>query len=74
MARDNQEREALLRSGLAHARAAENYGNRTRDHDGYAIELALRLRELTGEDGRCLRWLAREITRSRLSYASGLGW
>lgn len=48
--RDDPAREGLLRSGLIHSLAAEESGDCTPDHDGYAIELALRLHELTGED------------------------
>lgn len=50
MARRDEAREELIRSGLFHSLAAELNGDLTPDHDGYAIELALRLHELTGED------------------------
>lgn len=48
-AREDPDREGLLRTGLAHSLAAERNGDRSPDHDGYAIELALRLHELTDE-------------------------
>lgn len=47
--RDDSRRADLLRVGSAHSGEAERYGDRTPDHDGYAIELALRLHELAPE-------------------------
>ena len=48
--RDDEQRTGLLRSGLRHSSLAESSGDRSLDHDGYAIELALRLHEITGEN------------------------
>lgn len=47
--RDDPSRVERLRTGLEHSRAAERHGDTSPDHDGYAIELALRLHEATGE-------------------------
>lgn len=46
----DKKRDSMLREGLKHSLAAEEHGDRSRDHDGYAIELALRLHESTGTD------------------------
>ncbi|MFE5411121.1 hypothetical protein [Microbacterium sp. NPDC056569] len=49
MPRDDPARIDLLRAGLTRSAQAEEYGDVTADHDGYALELALRLHEVTGE-------------------------
>ncbi|MEW1974450.1 hypothetical protein AB0301_05110 [Microbacterium profundi] len=48
--RDSPDRLSILRSGLDRSTLAERYGDRSTEHDGYAVELALRLHETTGED------------------------
>ncbi|WP_156821097.1 hypothetical protein [Microlunatus phosphovorus] len=63
MARDDPRRVPLLRSGLVHSSAAERNGDLSPDHDGYAIELALRLHEVTGED--TFARVAGPLTRAR---------
>lgn len=48
--RDAPRRAELLRTGAHHSREASQHGDRSPDHDGYAIELALRLHELSPGD------------------------
>lgn len=68
--REDPEREALLRTGLTHSQAADRNGDHSPDHDGYAIELALRLHELTGEDS--LDDLVDAVERTRDSTTATL--
>lgn len=49
LAREDPERETLLRDGLTHSMEADRHGDHSADHDGYSLELAIRLHELTGE-------------------------
>lgn len=70
MARDDEERESLLRNGLAHSLLAGTNGDRSIDHDGYAIEIGLRLHELTGEDS--LSQVSAALARVRDAASSTL--
>lgn len=63
-AREDPDREVLLRTGLTNSLAAERHGDRSPDHDGYAIELALRLHELTNEPSLASVQGALERTRN----------
>lgn len=50
MARDDARLLPLLLEGRHHSRLAEEFGDHSADHDGYAVEMALRVQEVTNQD------------------------